>query len=189
MSGARTWDRNFSAQLRAFTEMFLNDLEKCLQCGKCVGTCPAARISSYNSRKLIRDIRRGKPEKVIASEELWICFLCGACYAVCPRDINFPFTILLLRATALQTGYGYEHVKKLLPYGWNYYQQGLAVSVRETNPTVSEAVAHNSGTDGTIGEVRKRIGLSSQRVVSRQALTEVQFLADITGITGILENF
>jgi ferredoxin len=39
----------------------VENLESCLQCGKCAGICPVARLSpSYNPRQIIHDILNGR---------------------------------------------------------------------------------------------------------------------------------
>ena len=109
----KDWLPGFDKKFAELTHQMVKDLEKCLQCGKCTRQCPAAKLSSYNPREIIRDLRMGNVEKVISSRELWLCFFCSGCYAVCPRDINFPFAISMLRYAALAQGYGWEEVKKI----------------------------------------------------------------------------
>ena len=178
----RDWLPGFTDDFRQKSMGFVKDLEKCLQCGKCVGNCPAARLSPYNSRQLIRDLLDGQIERVISSEELWLCFFCSSCYAACPKSINFPFAVAMLRYAALSEGYGWRYVQRISqPYAHDYYTEGISVSRREANPLIQRARAKNSGTDGSIGEIRKRMGLPERRTVSEKALTEIQFIADVTG--------
>jgi heterodisulfide reductase subunit C len=183
------WLPGFDKKFAHLTHGMVKDLEKCLQCGKCTASCPAARLSSYNPRRLIRDIRMGNVEKVISSQELWLCFFCSTCYAVCPQDINFPFAIAMLRYAALAKGYGWAEVRKIKdPYAQDYYNTGLSVSPEEANPGIKKAVAGNSGTDGSIGSVREKMGIAPTREVSEKALAEIQFIADATGMTDLFEN-
>ena len=107
------WFPGFDKQLTVLSFGMVKDLEKCIQCGKCTAQCPAAKLSPYNPRKIINDIRTGNIGKVISSEELWLCFFCSGCYAVCPNDINFPFAVTMLRYAALAKGYGWDEVRKI----------------------------------------------------------------------------
>lgn len=183
------WLPGFDKRFAELTHYMVKDLEKCLQCGKCTGQCPAAKLSSYNPRKMIRDITIGNVERVISSHELWLCFFCGGCYSVCPRDINFPFAVLMLRCAALTQDYGWSEVKKLKePYVQDYYNTGLSVSLKERNKGVRKQIARNSNTDGRIETIRKRMGLTPRRIVSEKALSEIKFIADTTGMTDLMKE-
>lgn len=175
-------------ELSELTFGFIGDLEKCMQCGRCVGNCPAASVTAYNSRRLIHSIKLGNIEEVIESEELWSCFFCSSCYASCPKDINFPFTVAMLRYASLYAGYGWEYVKKLLPYALDYYRNGMTVLQGEINPEVIRRRARNSGTSGEMGDIRRKMGLSERRKISEEALSEIQFFSDVSGMTDILKK-
>ncbi len=183
------WLPGFDKKFAELTHGMVKDLEKCLQCGKCTAQCPAANLSSYNPREIIRDLRMGNVEKVISSQELWLCFFCSGCFAACPKDINFPFAIAMLRYAALAHGYGWKEVQKIKdPYAQDYYDTGLSVNIKERNPTIQKAIARHSGTDGKIETIRKKIGLPPQRVVSKRALSEIRFLSDATGMTDLFKE-
>ena len=175
-------------KLSELTFRFIGDLEKCMQCGKCVGNCPAASMTQYNSRRAIHAIKMGNIEEVIRSEELWSCYFCSACYASCPRDINFPFTVAMLRYASLYSGYAWEYVKKLLPYALDYYGRGMTVLQGERNPRIEEVRRENSGGSGKMADIRERMGLPRDREVSEKALSEIQFISDVSGMTKVLKE-
>ncbi len=174
--------------LRELTFGFISDLEKCMQCGKCVGNCPAAAVTPYNSRRIIHNIKSGNIEDVIESEELWSCFFCSSCYASCPKDINFPFTVCMLRYASLYAGYGSKYVKKLIPYATDYYERGLTVLQHDRNPLATKRRAAQSGTSGKMSDLRVRMGLPAERRVSDVGLSEVQFIAEVTGMTELMKR-
>lgn len=183
------WLPGFDKKFAELTHHMVKDLEKCLQCGKCTAQCPAAKISSYNPREMIRDLRMGNVEKVISSQELWLCFFCSGCFATCPRDINFPFAVAMIRYAALAQGYGWDEVKKIKdPYAQDYYNTGLSVNIKERNPTVKKTIAKHSKTDGSVETIRKKIGLPGQRVVSEKAMSEIKFISDATGMTDLFKE-
>lgn len=183
------WLPGFDKKFADLTHDMVNDLEKCLQCGKCTAQCPAAAVSSYNPRMIMRDIRVGNIERIIASRELWMCFFCGGCYAVCPRSINIPYAVVMLRYAALVEGYGVSDVQRIRhPYANDYMKTGLSVSDQERNPTVRKQVARNSGTNGKISSIRKKMGMPKQRVVSEKALAEIKFISDATGMAAYFEK-
>lgn len=183
------WLIDFNEKFSELTLYMVDDLEKCLQCGKCTSQCPAARITSYNPRRLVRDILMGNVERVISSQELWFCFFCGGCYAVCPRDIQIPFAVVMLRYAALARGYGWDNVKEIKdPFAQDYYETGLTVNSEEDNPGVKEKRAENSNTDGDISSIREKVGLSPEREISEEALSEIKFISDATGMTDLFEE-
>ncbi|MFO7794652.1 MAG: 4Fe-4S dicluster domain-containing protein [Promethearchaeati archaeon] len=95
-----------------FLESLVKDVEEnknirqCIDCGKCVGGCPASKISNFNIRKIIRKILRGD-KSVLKDSDIWYCFLCERCKRVCPKEnINIPLLILNLRNESFKRGYG-----------------------------------------------------------------------------------
>ncbi len=68
------------------------DVLKCMACGSCSATCPAARFSGMSMRKTILYLQRGNEKEVVRM--LGNCMLCGKCSMVCPRGINTRHLIL-----------------------------------------------------------------------------------------------
>ena len=56
---------------------------KCVQCGMCTSTCPAARHSEYNPRDIIERVLDGDVT-ILEDENIWNCFYCYTCHSVCP---------------------------------------------------------------------------------------------------------
>lgn len=69
-----------------------SDVYKCIACGSCSATCPAARYSGMSMRKVILDLQRGREKEVFSMMKN--CMLCGKCTMVCPRGINTRHLIL-----------------------------------------------------------------------------------------------
>jgi heterodisulfide reductase subunit C len=91
-----------------------SNLIQCISCGKCVGECPASKISDFNIRRIIQKILRGD-KSVLKDSDIWYCFLCERCKRVCPREgINIPLLILNLRNESFKKGYGprYNDLRK-----------------------------------------------------------------------------
>ena len=87
---------------------------QCISCGKCVGDCPAAKVSDFNIRKIIRKVLRGD-KSVLKDSDIWYCYLCERCKRVCPREnINIPMLIINLRNESFKKGYGpkYNDLRK-----------------------------------------------------------------------------
>lgn len=68
------------------------DAVRCMACGSCSATCPAAEFSGMSVRKVLHCLQRGKEEE--AFRMISNCMLCGKCTMVCPRGINTRHLIL-----------------------------------------------------------------------------------------------
>ncbi len=103
------------------------NLESCLQCGKCTGNCPVAALTtSYNPRAIINDILSGNISRLLDSEEIWRCFWCANCYRVCPVDISYPMLMMQLRYLALENGYGLKYVVNINKFTYKALDEGLS---------------------------------------------------------------
>ena len=64
----------------AFYKELVEDVDEnkniiqCISCGKCVGDCPAAKVSTFNSRKIIQKVLRGD-KCVLKYYDIWHCYL------------------------------------------------------------------------------------------------------------------
>ncbi len=77
----------------------------CLDCGKCTGSCPLARVDlEFSPRRLVERVVFGEAESVITDPRLWSCMTCGLCSTRCPSDVDFTRFIIEMRAEAYQAG-------------------------------------------------------------------------------------
>jgi heterodisulfide reductase subunit D len=77
----------------------------CLDCGKCTGSCPLARVDlDYSPRRIVERVVFGEAEVVMADPRLWSCMTCGLCSMRCPSDVDFSRFIIEMRAEAFQAG-------------------------------------------------------------------------------------
>jgi Fe-S oxidoreductase len=77
----------------------------CLDCGKCTGSCPLARVDlNYSPRRIVERVVFGDAESLIADPQLWSCMTCGLCSTRCPSDVDFSRFIVEMRAEAFRTG-------------------------------------------------------------------------------------
>ena len=78
---------------------------QCLDCGKCTGSCPLARVDlDYSPRRIVERVVFGEAEAVMADPHLWSCMTCGLCSARCPSNVDFVRFIIEMRAEAFQAG-------------------------------------------------------------------------------------
>lgn len=77
----------------------------CVDCGKCTGSCPLARVDlEYSPRRIVERVVFGDAETVMSDPHLWSCMTCGLCSARCPSNVDFARFIVEMRAEAFQTG-------------------------------------------------------------------------------------
>ncbi|MCF8060968.1 MAG: (Fe-S)-binding protein [Deltaproteobacteria bacterium] len=78
-----------------------SQVNMCMQCGMCSGSCPESGITPFNIRKLVRkrhlkhDIEEALP---------WYCTSCGECTLRCPRDVKPSEMIIALRGELVEEG-------------------------------------------------------------------------------------
>lgn len=81
------------------------NIEACIQCGTCTGSCPVGAKMDNTPRKLISMIRAGLKEEVLGSKSIWICASCYSCTARCPRGLVITDLMYALKNLALKQGY------------------------------------------------------------------------------------
>lgn len=79
-------------------------LNLCYQCGTCTGSCPSGRVTAFRVRKMLRKAQLGMRDDVLASDDLWNCTTCYTCYERCPRGVDIPGIVMLIRNIAVQEG-------------------------------------------------------------------------------------
>ncbi len=131
-----------------FLELLVEDIEanrnirQCISCGKCVGECPASKISDFNIRKIIRKVLRGD-RSVLKDSDIWYCFLCERCKRVCPKEgINIPLLIINLRNESFKRGYGpkYNDLTKYVNMASQFLTNGTVLDDPLDGPLPEERV-------------------------------------------------
>ena len=101
----------------------------CFSCGKCVGDCPASRVSKFNIRKIIQKVLRGD-KSVLKDSDIWYCYLCEKCKKICPKEgINIPLLIINLRNESFKKGFGprYTDLRKYVEMSERFLTTGIVV--------------------------------------------------------------
>ena len=154
----------------------VENLEQCLQCGKCTGNCPVAAITpSYNPRAIINDILAGSTARLLDSEEIWRCFWCANCYRVCPVDIHYPLLMMQLRYMALEHGYGQKYVNGINKFVFRAMEKGLTF------------VPGQKGIE-KIMRLRSGVGAAPWPEVSEKAIAEYRTIFEQTGASQYMKN-
>ncbi|MFX0141492.1 MAG: 4Fe-4S dicluster domain-containing protein [Candidatus Hodarchaeota archaeon] len=122
------WNWEFYEELVEDVDENKNIIQ-CISCGKCVGDCPASKVSGFNIRKIIRKVLRGD-KSVLKNSEIWYCYLCERCKRVCPREnINIPMLIINLRNESFKKGYGpkYNDLRKYVEMAERFLTTGVVL--------------------------------------------------------------
>ncbi|MCQ2611335.1 MAG: 4Fe-4S dicluster domain-containing protein [Treponema sp.] len=61
---------------------------KCMQCGKCSGTCPNYDAMEYHPNQFVAMINDGDFEALLSSKSVYACMSCMACLERCPRSVE-----------------------------------------------------------------------------------------------------
>lgn len=154
-------------------------LDRCIQCGACTASCPAARFTDYSPRQIVKKVLEND-RSVLESDMIWSCFYCYSCNLRCPRN-NSPVTIVqVLRQMAINEGIGIERLSYFLEIG-EYLAENGASKVPEPGIRNMEKDlgARWIGIKRNLESIRSEMGLSSRDV--RNTHGEVQAILESTG--------
>lgn len=80
-------------------------LQSCLSCGVCSGGCPTGDIGApVDPRKIVRLLLWGMEEKILGSDMIWLCTMCGRCTVYCPVGVNMGDLVRSLRSHLAEEG-------------------------------------------------------------------------------------
>lgn len=96
---------------------------KCLECGKCTGSCPMAQLfpGEFHPHHLLHDLVH-RPEEALNGVSLWFCASCYKCNKRCPQAIELPYIILKMRALSLKNNgvqllhKAFEKIRDRIPF-------------------------------------------------------------------------
>ena len=124
----KDWNWSFYKELIDDVEDNSNIIQ-CISCGKCVGDCPASKVSNFNIRKIIKKILQGD-KSVLKDSDIWYCYLCEKCKRLCPKDnINIPLLIINMRNESFKMGFGpkFSDLSKYVEMSKRFLTSGVVV--------------------------------------------------------------
>jgi len=80
----------------------VSNLEMCIQCGTCGGSCPSAADMDHTPRRLFAMLRAGMREEALKSNTPWICVSCYHCVVRCPQNIHITDVMYTLKDMAVE---------------------------------------------------------------------------------------
>lgn len=93
---------NYKEQAEIILQMSGVNPQKCMQCGKCSGACPAYDAMEYHPHQFVSMVRKGNLKPLMESEAIYNCLSCFACIERCPRDVRPAKLIEAVRLTVIR---------------------------------------------------------------------------------------
>jgi len=90
-------DFNFIDQVNTLSEQ---PIELCYHCHKCTAGCPVVDQMEYGPDRILRMVQFGEKDKLLQSEDIWVCVGCETCGARCPNEIDAARVLGALREIA-----------------------------------------------------------------------------------------
>jgi len=80
----------------------VKSVENCINCGLCINHCPVIRAVGVDRftgpRGIAVELSRSPPEFWASIDRIYLCTGCGTCREVCPKNVNIPEIVNLMRA-------------------------------------------------------------------------------------------
>lgn len=133
---------------------------KCVQCGMCTSTCPAAKHSNYNPRDIVERVLQGD-ESLIEDEEIWNCFYCYTCHSTCPVGNSVCEINQILKQFAITKGLADDKLYEYLGFADSYYNSAIGAIPSRFYPGIREDVEGWWEFREHLGEIRDELGLDS----------------------------
>ncbi len=80
------------------------DARRCLQCGKCSGSCPMSFSYDLAVNQVMRLVVEGKREELLNCRSIWLCSSCHTCSSRCPAQVEPSAHMEALRQMARRVG-------------------------------------------------------------------------------------
>jgi len=106
---------NFFEEVVQATPGGHTNLELCLQCGTCGGSCPSGPDMDHTPRAIFGMISAGMKRQVLSSNTPWYCVSCYYCTVRCPQEIHITDLMYTLKRMAIQQGFSRQTSAKGAP--------------------------------------------------------------------------
>ena len=80
------------------------NVQACMQCGTCTGSCSSSQYMDYTPRHLWRMLQLGLKEDIFGSKTFSMCSSCYFCTLRCPRGLPLTETMGALKRMASREG-------------------------------------------------------------------------------------
>ncbi|UCE09631.1 MAG: (Fe-S)-binding protein [Candidatus Thorarchaeota archaeon] len=84
----------------------VHSVQQCINCGICLSHCPVvAAVGIYRfsgPRSIAVELSRSPPEFWATGDTIYLCTGCGTCMEVCPKNVNIPEIVNMMRSRILR---------------------------------------------------------------------------------------
>ncbi len=99
--------------IEKINELSGQNVNKCMQCGMCTGSCPMTAGMDKYPRLVMRMAHLGLREYLSRHNTPWVCASCHGCSVNCPRGIDIAKVMEALRLLSLRTNTNYIEPSEL----------------------------------------------------------------------------
>ncbi|MEE0934720.1 MAG: ferredoxin:CoB-CoM heterodisulfide reductase subunit HdrC [Methanobrevibacter sp.] len=160
---------------------------KCVQCGMCTSTCPAARHSDYNPREIIERVLDGD-ETILKDDNIWNCFYCYTCHSVCPVGNSVCEVNQILKQIAIENGIGYEKLYEYMGFADSYFTAAIGAIPEIFFTDIDRDVPGWWDFRQHLDEIRQELELDPPLMPSEEVIDEVSKILTITGFKAKIEK-
>ena len=178
-----------------FAEQIIQDVKnskedgvlKCVQCGMCTSTCPAARHSDYNPREIIERVLDGD-ESIIEDDNIWNCFYCYTCHSVCPVGNSVCEVNQILKQFAIAHEIGYEKLYEYMGFADSYFTAAIGAIPEIFFEDIDRDVPGWWDFRQYLDEIRDELELDPPLMPPNDVIDEVSTILTITGFKDKIER-
>ena len=178
-----------------FAEKIIRDVKnskedgvlKCVQCGMCTSTCPAARHSKYNPRDIIERVLEGD-ETIIEDDCIWDCFYCYTCHSVCPVGNSVCEVNQILKQIAIENEMGYDKLYEYMGFADSYFTAAIGAIPERFFADIDRDVPGWWHFRQNLDEIRNELDLDPPLMPSKEVIDEVSTILTITGFKDKIEK-
>ena len=178
-----------------FAERIIEDVKnskddgvlKCVQCGMCTSTCPAARHSDYNPRDIIERVLDGD-ETIIEDDCIWNCFYCYTCHSVCPVGNSVCEVNQILKQIAIENGIGYDKLYEYMGFADSYFTAAIGAIPERFFADIDRDVPGWWEFRQNLDEIRQELDLDPPLMPPQDVIDEVSKILTITGFKEKIER-
>ena len=160
---------------------------KCVQCGMCTSTCPAARHSDYNPRDIIERVLVGD-ESILQDDLIWNCFYCYTCHSVCPVGNSVCEVNQILKQIAISRQIGYDKLYEYMGFADSYFTAAIGAIPEIFFDDIKKDVPGWWEFRINLGEIREELELDPPLMPPKETIDEVSKILTITGFKEKIEK-
>lgn len=160
---------------------------KCVQCGLCTSTCPAARHSKYSPREIMERVLDGD-ESILKEDYIWNCFYCYTCHSVCPVGNSVCEVNQILKQKAIKHGIGQDKLYEYLGFADSYFNAAIGAIPEIFFEDISHDVEGWWEFRQNLGEIREELNLNPPLMPPKEVIDEVSLILTITGFKNKIEK-